>query len=352
MLKRAIRDEEGKALIIVLILLVVGGLVLLPLLGLMNTGLASGHLYDSKMLEYYAADAGVEEGIWHLQQGGDPDDVLDLNLNGRNITVQMEELPHECFEPPIYEIISTATSDDGPGTTITTHVTGIGYYVNYDGDEVGFGENITYNIKVAGDLTLHANSTVSGNVIADGSISMDACTMIGGAVSVGGDLALSHNASVVGTVIVTGDLTLHDGASINGTVCVKEGYLTVDTRSSVQGDVYVARYVKVIGGADGPSSIVGNVYAGEYVVVDGASWIEGNVWADGQAVYEHAGETVYVSNWKASIDGDVYVHPDAVVQDQAYMGTVHYDLDDEWDAWVCGLEAIGADLEILSWEIT
>lgn len=66
-LARAIRDETGKILIMVLILLVVGGLIMGPLLGLMSTGLASGQVYEKKLAELYAADAGVEDAKWHLQ---------------------------------------------------------------------------------------------------------------------------------------------------------------------------------------------------------------------------------------------------------------------------------------------
>jgi len=65
--KRAIRDEKGSVLILVLILLVVGGLILTPLLGLMSTGLVSGQIYERKMDEYYAADAVVEDACWQLK---------------------------------------------------------------------------------------------------------------------------------------------------------------------------------------------------------------------------------------------------------------------------------------------
>jgi len=64
--KRAIRDQGGQVLALVLILLVLGGLILAPLLGLMTTGLMSGQVYENKMYEYYAADAGIEDALWQL----------------------------------------------------------------------------------------------------------------------------------------------------------------------------------------------------------------------------------------------------------------------------------------------
>ena len=66
--KRAIGDEQGKVLILVLVLLVVGGLVLTPLLGLMSTGLVSGQVYEKKtgiFLEY-PLSFGLLFGLWYL----------------------------------------------------------------------------------------------------------------------------------------------------------------------------------------------------------------------------------------------------------------------------------------------
>jgi hypothetical protein len=64
---KLIRDEKGQALILTLILLVIGGLTITPLLGLMGTGLLTGQVYESKMHELYAADAGVEDGLWQIK---------------------------------------------------------------------------------------------------------------------------------------------------------------------------------------------------------------------------------------------------------------------------------------------
>jgi hypothetical protein len=64
--KGALRDEKGYVLTLVLTLLVLGGLILTPLLGLMSTGLIAGQVYENKMYEYYAADAGIEDALWRL----------------------------------------------------------------------------------------------------------------------------------------------------------------------------------------------------------------------------------------------------------------------------------------------
>ena len=143
--KRIMRDEKGKAMVLALVLLVVGGLIMVPLLGFMSTGLVAGQVYEKKTAELYAADAGVENAIWHLQQGGDATDILTTALNDKDVVVTMEEIPTECYEPAIYAIISTATSADGSSTTVIAHVTNITVY--YEGSkELYSGESIGGNV--------------------------------------------------------------------------------------------------------------------------------------------------------------------------------------------------------------
>jgi len=64
--KRLIREEKGQ-LNLVLILLIVGGLIITPLLALMSTGLLTGQAYENTMHALYAADAGVEDGLWQIK---------------------------------------------------------------------------------------------------------------------------------------------------------------------------------------------------------------------------------------------------------------------------------------------
>lgn len=67
LVKRAGRQEKGQAFILVLILLLVGGLIIAPLLAFMGTGLKSGQVFERKTNELYAADSGIEDGIWQIK---------------------------------------------------------------------------------------------------------------------------------------------------------------------------------------------------------------------------------------------------------------------------------------------
>lgn len=51
----------------VLLLLLLGALVIPPLLSFTSTGTKSGQVYEQKANDLYAADAGIEDGIWQIK---------------------------------------------------------------------------------------------------------------------------------------------------------------------------------------------------------------------------------------------------------------------------------------------
>ncbi len=112
-LKKLIRDEAGQVMILVLILLAVGSLIIAPLLTYMGTGLIAGQVHEEMAADFYAADAGVEDGLWqikydHLEEkftspAYDPYDfdifgtVYDyppplLDVNDRDVAVSIENV--------------------------------------------------------------------------------------------------------------------------------------------------------------------------------------------------------------------------------------------------------------------
>ena len=127
--KRAIRQEKGNVLILVLVLLVLGGLILAPLLGLMSTGLMAGQVYERKTAELYAADAGVEDAIWMIQhpaetglpyECGDPPWSYDYeisDINDRHVQVHIDYLSEGT-----HRITSIASTDGGSNTTIEAYL--------------------------------------------------------------------------------------------------------------------------------------------------------------------------------------------------------------------------------------
>ena len=68
-------------LILTMILVLVGGLIIVPLLGFMSTGLIVGQVFEKKMAGLYAADAGIEDAMWKLLNGyyAPPHNLTDVN---------------------------------------------------------------------------------------------------------------------------------------------------------------------------------------------------------------------------------------------------------------------------------
>ena len=270
-----IKGQRGHGLDLVLILLGVGGLILAPLLGLMNTGLVAGEVYESKTGELYAADGGIECGIWHLEQGGSVNDILELTLNGKAVTVEMEELPHGCYELATYGITSTATSQDGTSTSVLAYVTGITLYM----DELFLDANAgtvywPNNVYVEGNVELSAEVHIVGDLKAGGNVILNQGSLIGGIVCVAGDLTMNNNATIQASVYVGGDLTLNNLAII-------------------ESDLNVVGAVTISGSAD----VYGGIHANGDVTVEGQSpQVHGNVCTNGN---------VSVGGQNALVDGDV-----------------------------------------------
>ena len=126
------KDEAGYALMWVLILMIAGGIILVPLLLLMTAGLTSSHHHEERMLRFYAADAGIEDGFYKvLNQDANlpptadnpPYEYTIADVNGNQVTVAIENIwILEGFETesehqgttPHEELVTTGhTAEDG-----------------------------------------------------------------------------------------------------------------------------------------------------------------------------------------------------------------------------------------------
>ena len=151
------KNESGQgALAMVLILLMLGAVILTPLLVFMSTGLKSGQVYESKMQEFYAADAGVEDGLWQIKNDKlstlfasypyDPYDydtnysyplaplALDHEINAENVTVNITNV-----------WIPDATIPDDPGSIIESgRLIVTGSAITFPDDKPGYQIKISY----------------------------------------------------------------------------------------------------------------------------------------------------------------------------------------------------------------
>jgi hypothetical protein len=85
-LSGARNNEAGFVMTWVIILMVVASLVIGPFLAFMMTGLQAAHSRDETMLEFYAADSGIEDATYKIQQNYSAatelsDDIFDDDTN-------------------------------------------------------------------------------------------------------------------------------------------------------------------------------------------------------------------------------------------------------------------------------
>ena len=126
-----------------MILFLVGSLFVTPLLMFMGTGLKMGkEVYESRMGELYAADAGVEDAVWRIQNGtqvkppvdcGDPTSwsYSISGVNGKTVAVNITYV-NNTTNTVTYLVESTATGN-GSGTKIDAYVTDTILSNNYSG---------------------------------------------------------------------------------------------------------------------------------------------------------------------------------------------------------------------------
>jgi len=164
--KRLIGGEKGQALVLALIILALGGLIIGPLLAYINTGLTAGGVYERKAGELYAADAGVEDAIWKIQNNiglceGSPTTTYNISdVNGKSVGVTITYVSN-ASETITYKITSIATTSGSSHTKIEAYV----------GANVLSGGFLKNAITSNGSVTISPNCEVNGNVTYGTSIS-------------------------------------------------------------------------------------------------------------------------------------------------------------------------------------
>jgi hypothetical protein len=239
--KGAIKGEKGSVLPLVLVLLVLGGLILTPLLGLMGTGLGAGQVYEKKTDELYAADAGVEDAIWRIQDGTEvkhncPTDPTSWNytisdVNDKSVAVNITYV-NNITGKLTYRIVSTATT---PGTGSSTTLESYVKYGPPSEDNIFSNPIFSAALASAGDLKLDVGCTVNGDLYYCGKLDAKDYTIDGETISCNatfptqeqiedlrssleeqaravepppaGDMEITSNTSL-GPIYIDGDLTI------------------------------------------------------------------------------------------------------------------------------------------------
>lgn len=73
--RRVLRGESGfSTLIVVLVILAVGAIIITPLLVFVITGQRAGETHERTTHRFYAADTGIQDGMWKVSSGDYPDE--------------------------------------------------------------------------------------------------------------------------------------------------------------------------------------------------------------------------------------------------------------------------------------
>ena len=150
------KGESGQgALAIVVILLMLGAIILTPLLVFMSTGIKAGGVYESKLQEFYAADAGVEDGLWRIKNdklsGYDEYAFstsytydLPAEINNENVTVNITNVWIPSNVAPPNPAVAESIIENG--TLIVT-----GKVISYTGGQRGYEIKISYYNRSSDD---------------------------------------------------------------------------------------------------------------------------------------------------------------------------------------------------------
>ena len=272
--KRLIRDEKGAALVLTLVLLLIGGLIIAPLLGYMGTGLIAGEVHEKRMDELYAADAGVEDAIWKIQNPGAVEDwppvpcgdlpweepfQYSISVNGGSVEVSIEYLGEDT-----YRVTSTVSGAGDSGTTVESYV----YYGSEWRHMLDYGIiALDGNISITGTSELdsypESNKT---NIYAHGNISIDPNSWVYGNATATG--SINRPARVTGTAI-----EYHE--PITFVLPNLDAYLAEANKGQlIDGDLNVESSRTL-----GPARITGNLYVASQAVLTlgGPVWVEGGI---------------------------------------------------------------------------
>ena len=272
-----------------LILLLIGGLISAPLLSHMGTGLLAGEVYEARTAELYAADAGVEDAIWKIDQ--QVSNVTGLSYCYPDWSYNMFDVNDKSVEVTItwvnnltYRVVSTATSNNESYTQVDSYV----YYGSEWRDLLDFG-------VVA----------LNGDIVIEGSSQLDSYPEGGRTrIYANGDIGVGGGSKVYGQAVATGSIVYGDGAITPGPVTpflfpplefhlpdLSLYFSEASTGEFIDGDLDVTTNLTI-----GPALITGDLYlaAQASVTLEGAVWVEGTIITEGGSDIEGEGPLVAV----------------------------------------------------------
>jgi hypothetical protein len=169
-MKRKLKDESGQALAMALIMLVLGGLLVVPTLSFMTTNLNANRTVNTKTSAIYAADAGIQDALWKLGNDIDPFpggiSSYDLaeTLNGMTVTVKKVAITQQGLGS-LYTLEATSRLNGEKKAVITAQA------VAGSATSADFSWMFEHAITSVGNISLKSNDIIYGGILSGGSVS-------------------------------------------------------------------------------------------------------------------------------------------------------------------------------------
>jgi len=158
------RRKKGHILTLTLLIMTVGAIILGLLFQYLGASLVLAIRSEERAITYYAADSGVEDAFYWLQQNKESEVPWTWNegeqlwtrdayeIGDRTVNVNVEDTGND-----IYKVTSTAITDEGKGTTVESYLRTLTMNLSTLG-----GAAITSNntVRIKSDTTINGNVAV------------------------------------------------------------------------------------------------------------------------------------------------------------------------------------------------
>ena len=316
------RGKKGQVLLLALMIMFVGAVILTGLFQYLGTSLLLATKGEENAVNYYAADSGIEDAVYWLQNGQEDQEWWDCDedkeqceregytlnytnsgLNNRTVNVSVVNNP-EGLGNTTYKITSTATHNkSGVSTIIESHIraTPIKFWE--------FGKDaITSNCSVT--VQSGVDPMINGSVTY---VCDDGLTCLGSEdCNIMPPYEATRNSSGIGWWPETWAITQYfeDEAENQGAVHMA-GPVAIDVASNPSlGPLYVDGDLNIYSSQKNPvvsASLDGIVY------VTGTLTIGANIGVDRDFILDLNNQVIFVENKGAIIGGDQYTQSKAEV---------------------------------------
>jgi Tfp pilus assembly protein PilX len=213
-INKLLKSESGFSLPLALIVMLLGGLIVVPSLLLMDTSLSGNTVINEQDDALYAADAGIQYAIWHLKPDYQGDflppeqgqqvtlDMDQQQINGNTVEIEISNVTEEGDTSSTYRIQSTATKD--------IQNTDIVSYISVTSASSGSSSFDYALCSLDGDIVLTGQTETESDEVQEGDVYAIGSLYMNGQAKVNGDATTTGTIVRSGQSRITGDEVQYD----------------------------------------------------------------------------------------------------------------------------------------------